>query len=85
MKAQMAYFDTKIRVSGTFDHQKLICSLSNVLILIQHIKSFYLMPNASFKNVALPLYEPKKGQTNSGSNHKEVSFWPFYHFMFVLF
>ena len=77
MRAQMTHFKAKIEVFGTFGHQKLIYLLLYVFILILLLKSFHLVLNLPFKNVALPLFDPKIGPKKLAPNHKEVSFWPF--------
>ena len=48
--------------------------LPHVFILILLIKSFHLVPNLTFKSVALPLFDPKIGPK---SEHPTTSFWPF--------
>ena len=57
----MVHFYAKIGGFGTFDHQKLICLLSNVFIFILLIKSFHLVPNLPLKSVVLSLFDKKIG------------------------
>ena len=48
--------------------------LSNMFSLILLIKSFHIVPNLTFKNVALPIFEPKIRPKSDRSTTRKLVF-----------